>query len=368
MTVSARHRPRPPRPEGGTSADGTDSTVIYRGTVASEGAPGRFLALEPPDVLPMTGAVPPVAAPTTAPTVGVVVTAFRRRTFLPRALRSLGKGSNLPDQVVVVEDNPPYDVRADILVEQALPSVPGRCLNGSFPNVGSMLEQGLRQCTTDVVAFLDDDDLFLPDKVAAVRRCFATRPEVGYFHHNMQLVDEDLKPIPMRRRNRRLPRGVIAAEPGAWMRSRVATNASSISVRRGPTLPNAAAIREVEAATDLTLFWLALRSDLVPYNDPTILTLKQCYLASTSRQRGTPRREIESFRLLLARSRPGGPEERLARWLVDATQQLFLRSDRPSRGKDLLFRLLGFIQRTLPRGPASWFRRATLMVLLALNF
>jgi len=302
------------------------------------------------------------------PTVGVVVIAYHRTEFLERALRSVAGNLDRPDRVVVVEDNPPYDRTADALVERLLPGVPHVCLNRRFEPVGGILVTGVEACPTDIVAVLEDDDLFLPEKVGLLRARYAEHPEVGYLRHSFQSVDSELARIPLRRSILAVPQGVVPPNPKAWAKARLGGNCSSISFRRAPCLSNLGELRELTATLDMGMFWLALRSDVVPFCESRVLTLKMIHLDSTTWKSFIYGRQRDSLQHLLSRSRPNSPEQQYAN--AQLARLLPLPPDAGARSwpRDTGFRLLALLQQRLPPRPASWVRRGSLMVLLGFSW
>jgi len=300
-----------------------------------------------------------------SPSIGVAVTAYHRTQFLERALTSVAQGSELPARVVVVEDNPPYSSGTSELLDRLFPSVPHAAVNQRFEPVGGLIATALELCTTDVVAFLEDDDLFVPDKVRRLRERFAASPEVGYVRNSFRGVDVQLEPIPMRRRVLQVPRGVVAANPKAWDAARIYGNCSSIAFRRAPALPYVPVLRELTASLDLGMFWLALRTDSTPYCEPTILTRKVIHLDSSSWKPFIYGRQRQSLEFLRSRSRPGSPEELFAATMSSRLPEVPAEPGGTPRPRDAGFRWLDRLQRRLPPRPASWLRRGSLMLVMA---
>ena len=103
------------------------------------------------------------------PLISVIVPTYERSALLTRVLDSIYDQSWDRIQVVVVDDNvpgsdweretreaiKPYRSRKDFLYVKTS----GKLGGGGARNLG------MRQCSGDYVAFLDDDDRFLPDKL-----------------------------------------------------------------------------------------------------------------------------------------------------------------------------------------------------------
>ncbi len=245
-------------------------------------------------------------------TLGVLVTAYRRDRFVPEALASLARSETLPDHLTILEDNPPYD-RPPRVLDERLRSVGQTLVNAPLPRLGNMLARGIEACPTDLVAVLDDDDLFLPEKIAHVKRRFDGDPSIGFLQHGFARIGFDGRALG----SRWAPRaGRVAPDLPSWRRS-AGRNASSLVFRRAPMLPVLENIDAVTGGSDATLVWCALRADLGVYGDPAVLTSKRFYMTSTHHVRAEGLRVRNSFQHLLARSRPGSPEEGYVRWMLD---------------------------------------------------
>jgi glycosyltransferase involved in cell wall biosynthesis len=62
----------------------------------------------------------------------------------------------------------------------------------SEPDAGqaAAINRGLRQCTGEVLAWLNSDDTYLPGTAAAVMQVFAERPEVDVVYGSAMFIDE----------------------------------------------------------------------------------------------------------------------------------------------------------------------------------
>jgi glycosyl transferase family 2 len=113
----------------------------------------------------------------------VLITCYRRRQYLRLALASaVADGA---DQIVVVKD------WADPSVDRELANAGAQVVTEDIPIIGEALARGLAQCTGETVSFLDDDDLILPGRLAAVRRSFESSPSLVLFKNGYTEVDVD---------------------------------------------------------------------------------------------------------------------------------------------------------------------------------
>ena len=111
----------------------------------------------------------------TRPTVGVVVPTHDRPELLRETLRSiLAQDADAELDIVVVFDRSTPDPSLEAL------SAPGRRVrvmaNGRVPGLAGSRNTGILALDTDWVAFCDDDDTWLPGKLAAQLRRAAEHP------------------------------------------------------------------------------------------------------------------------------------------------------------------------------------------------
>jgi GT2 family glycosyltransferase len=106
------------------------------------------------------------AAPNT--TLAVVIPTFRRPEMLQSLLASLSRGRRIPDEVIVVDNDP--------IASAAPHPVPGlnvRVLKAGLGiSVAGARNAGWRASTSDLVVFIDDDNVVEPDAIANLAQAF----------------------------------------------------------------------------------------------------------------------------------------------------------------------------------------------------
>lgn len=123
--------------------------------------------------------------------ISVLVTSRTRREFLEEAVRSAADQTLAPDEyeIVVVKDF------HDAEIDPKLARLGARLVTCESESIGTIMAAGLRACRGEVICFLDDDDVFEPTKLEAVRAEFARDPRLGYLHNGLTLFDEAGRPI-----------------------------------------------------------------------------------------------------------------------------------------------------------------------------
>jgi hypothetical protein len=184
----------------------------------------------------------------TGPTVSAVVLAQDRRAFLADAVRSaIDAGA---DEVIVVRN-----------FSDPIPGTDGRIrdLRCERPETGWKHAMGLEAATGELVAFLDDDDLWERAKVARLREIWSETPGLVYLCHSQRSIDASGAPADAHHSE------YAGRQPerfARWDRSDFGDladriwpgNGSSTVVRRSWALPWIPSLREVGWSADT--FWL----------------------------------------------------------------------------------------------------------------
>jgi len=110
--------------------------------------------------------------------ISVVVPTFNRAHTLPRALDSVLRQS-LPVAEIIVVDDGSQDGTAN-LIRRRYPQV--HYLRQPNGGVSSARNRGIEAAGGDWIAFLDSDDAWLPDKLAAQRAVLRGHPNIRLCH------------------------------------------------------------------------------------------------------------------------------------------------------------------------------------------
>ncbi|MFC5065111.1 glycosyltransferase [Actinomycetospora atypica] len=143
------------------------------------------------------------------PTVSVVMATFRGARWLPAQLESLAAQTRLPDELVVSDDGSD-DGTPELLAAFARRApFAVRVLDGPRTGLADNFRHALRASSGRVIAWSDQDDVWLPAKL---ERCVDALAETGadLVHHAARVVDADAAPLGF---NHPDPRQTVCLDP-----------------------------------------------------------------------------------------------------------------------------------------------------------
>lgn len=122
----------------------------------------------------------------------VAMCTYNGARFAGAQLASIAAQTRLPDELIVCDDRS-VDETASI-VESFAASAPFPVrLHVNARNLGSTknFERAMALCEGDLIALSDQDDIWLPEKLARLEAEFARSPLPGLLFSNAQIVDEE---------------------------------------------------------------------------------------------------------------------------------------------------------------------------------
>lgn len=130
--------------------------------------------------------------PIVTPLISVLVIAHDRKKFLMNAINSVINQdiSNNSYEIVVVKNFSDNEIDS-FLNEKGIKNV----ITDKGPLVSKILI-GLGHCQGEILAFLDDDDLFTPSKISRLKQVFQENKGINYYHNSVKfisIVGEEIK-------------------------------------------------------------------------------------------------------------------------------------------------------------------------------
>jgi len=200
--------------------------------------------------------VPPSAGDRVA--ISVVIAAHTRVKFLSEAVRSVARQS--PDEILVVK------FTEDPELDRELTRLGATVVRTREPYQGGKIAEGIARATGDAVALLDDDDVFLPGKVARMRSAFADPRVVFYTNRYLPFTREPPAPRPSD------PIRLYHTVGGNQFREGLKPVLSScLAARRSMMQPWLDDLRRLTIA-DHTMFMMAVLERKWMAMDPSVLT------------------------------------------------------------------------------------------------
>ncbi len=126
------------------------------------------------------------------PEIAVVIGAYDRREFLRAAVESVLRQTLSRDrfEIVVTKNFADEALDARLAQERVV------TLRDSDPKIGSWMLRAVGASEAPLVAFLDDDDEYEPDRLERVLAAFAEHPEIVYYRNRVRVIDRAGAPVP----------------------------------------------------------------------------------------------------------------------------------------------------------------------------
>ncbi len=106
--------------------------------------------------------------------VSVIIPAYNAERYLAEALASVFGQSRVPEEIIVVDDG--STDRTEEVVRKHGEAI--RFLKQPHRGPGAARNLGVESARGEFIAFLDADDLWLPEKLSAQLDLFRTRPNI----------------------------------------------------------------------------------------------------------------------------------------------------------------------------------------------
>jgi len=125
----------------------------------------------------------------TTPFVSVLIDTYNHQRFIEEAIQSvLSQDFPASEREILVVDDGSTDRTPEILAKFASQI---RILRKSNGGQASAFNHGIPECRGELIAFLDGDDWWAPDKLTRVTNAMAANPEIGFVGHGIVTVFPD---------------------------------------------------------------------------------------------------------------------------------------------------------------------------------
>ena len=243
------------------------------------------------------------------PDISVIITAYNRTKFLEYSIDSVLQ-QNLKEikiEIIVISN---FDFTFNFNIGDV--KFKKIVMEGT---IGQFLHEGIKEASGDLVAFLDDDDLWEKHKLTRVIEAFSDK-DTAFYHNMHSYIDSQGKPIVYRRKVEKNNLNSFTTElvfnpsfnTGALktaIEMRADFNLSCIAVRKSLVIKYKDILKLITGSTDGFFFWTAVISQGYLFIDNLRLTHYRVHDLNTSSDMGIEqkvtelRNEINTFKLLI---------------------------------------------------------------------
>jgi len=139
--------------------------------------------------------ITPLPALPADPLVSVLVINYNYARFLPKALDSLLAQSYQNWEAILVDDGSSDESR-DIMRSYSERDARFHCVFKQNEGVPCALNDAYAQARGQIIALLDSDDAYLPEKIARSVELFRQNPDCGLGAHLLRVIDANDAPLP----------------------------------------------------------------------------------------------------------------------------------------------------------------------------
>ena len=268
----------------------------------------------------------------TGPELAVILSAYRRREYLPAALRSVLR-QTVPRsrlEILVLTDD------ADPLLEATLAREGIALRVDNEVRIGRWLLGALHATRAPLVAFVDDDDLMEPDRFERALDVFRQNPTLSLYRNRLSVIDAHSQRVPRsywlrveseRALDRSGPVSMMTpAEKEAgirWMRSAGLEwlNVSTMVFRREVFTPELEPAIAASHCQDLFTFVAGVLSPGGVFLDDRRLTFYRRHPGGATRSLAWRRLHAADHARFASIAQRSGPRS-LAEWLMDRARML----------------------------------------------
>lgn len=131
--------------------------------------------------------------------ISVALCTYNGASYLQAQLDSIAAQTRLPDELVVCDDVS-TDKTMEILQRFATTAAFPVRIHRNDSNLGSTrnFDKAINLCNGDVIALADQDDVWLPHKLAQFEAAFVTDPDIGLVFSDSVIVDANLNDTGLR--------------------------------------------------------------------------------------------------------------------------------------------------------------------------
>lgn len=212
------------------------------------------------------------------PEISVIITAYNRDQYLEQCVNSVinqNIAKDLYEIIIIKNFKSPVDRMAD--AENII------IMHSDVRELGPKLHAALNKSNGNIIAFMEDDDLWDAHKLETVLKKFQGDSDLGFYHNAYKVIDGDGKLVSFSSAHRDFQfeelndifvwkNGNSFNKLNRMRRARVFFNMSCISIRKDVILRYSLELQELNFSPDFFVFFSALCSDMEIMADNLPLT------------------------------------------------------------------------------------------------
>lgn len=126
--------------------------------------------------------------------LSVAMCTYNGARFVAEQLRSIASQTRPPDELVVCDDRS-MDETCAIITSHPMPCPVRLTVNEVNLGSTSNFDRAISLCDGDVIVLSDQDDVWLPHKLARIEQAFEASASLGLFASDAMLIDENSRPL-----------------------------------------------------------------------------------------------------------------------------------------------------------------------------
>ncbi|MEM4589349.1 MAG: glycosyltransferase family 2 protein, partial [Thermoplasmata archaeon] len=192
------------------------------------------------------------------PYISVIITAHNREKYLKEAIQSvLNQTLNRSLYEIIVVKNFENQEIDELIRKNEIINLKSE----SNSLIGEDLALGIEKAKGEIVCFLDDDDLFLPNKLKVVHDYFIEYKDLAYFHNAEYFLDENGNEVKFwikdLNKNITLNKLENLNQILEIDKYGLSFNMSSICIRKNKIIPYIDKLTKINAAPDFFIFFIS---------------------------------------------------------------------------------------------------------------
>ncbi len=122
------------------------------------------------------------------PRVSVLIPAYDAERFIIATLDSVAAQSYRDFEIIVVDDGSSDDTKLVVDAWLVKTGIPGVCVRRKNGRIAAARNTGLQEAKGELIALLDHDDFWTPDKLALTVAEFDAHPEAVLVGHDLEVI------------------------------------------------------------------------------------------------------------------------------------------------------------------------------------